>query len=1058
MSTAMARLMIVGLFLSIPMAGFPKETKLLRYPDIHGNSIVFCYGGDLYIASSDGTQVKRLTSHPGEVMLPKFSPDGRQVAFTADWEGNKDIYAMSIPGGKPKRLTFHPAAEYVVDWHPDGKRIIFRSNGSSFTYRFNRLHAVPVQGGLPTVLDLPEADLSSFNDAGDRIAFCRVNLDTVRWKRYRGGLVPNIWVYDFKTKQAELVVDDRSVNLHPMWIGDDIYFLSDRGEAKEQNLWVFRGKSKEVSQLTSYTEWGIKWPSKGEDKIIFEIGGRLAIYDLRDGKVHDVSIEMPPPENARTEQAVDVKKYISGAPAISPDGKKLIISARGDLFYLDPERKETRNLTGTSGANERYPIWSPGGQWFAYISDISGEDQIYIQKDDGTGEPLQLTQCSESRLDNLVWSPDGTKIGYSDQRASFYVIDIDTRVTTAIFFDEHLGTVPAVFASWSPDSKWLAYSKGNSNSFHSVYLYSLADGKTYRVTDDSTHSTCPRFDPEGKYLVWIAELQKINVVDSFCGDHYFNDPSIIIAATLQKGTPSPFSAGQGRGAAEKDGTRPAFRIDTDGLGERITAVPIGSSTYTNLVALKGKLIYNSDPAKGEASVKMYDMAENKESTLVKEDVWSWAPAAQAEKLAFRMAGRVGILDIKPDQDTRNGQFDLSGLKISIDHGKEWTQMFNQAWRIQRDFFYDQKMHGVDWVATKRRYEALLPDVASRQDLTCLIEDMFSELGQSHVEISGGISPGIPEANSGVLGIDLQWDKGNRRYRIAKIYRGQNWDPDRISPLTLPGMNVREGDYLLSIDGAVLTEGTNPDSFLENKAGTPLLLAVNSKPSAEGARTVTVTPAAFSSSEGDFLRYNDWVLRNIARVNRATSGEVGYIHIPDTSIPGVESFFRYYYSQARKKALIIDVRFNSGGYPPNWMVELLNRKLEQYRRMPYGKALSQEPDPGFFGLKVCIVNEWAKSGGEMFADTFRLWKSGLILGKKTSGNLASTGGFRLVDGTVIEYPATGPQNEKGESVIENEGVSPDVEVTNPPDDEIRGRDAQLEGAIEELLKKLNSKGN
>ena len=510
------------------------ETRMLRYPDIHKNQIVFCYGGDLYLSSVTGQNVKQLTSFPGEELLPKFSPDGERIAFTAEFEGNKDVYVMSAHGGKPKRLTYHPAAEYVVGWTPDGTKVLFRSNGSSSSYRFNRLHVVPVQGGLPTVLDLPEADLSSFNARGDQIAFCRVHLDTARWKRYRGGLMPNIWTYDFKTRKAELVIDDPSVSHHPLWIGDDIYFVSDRGETREENLWVYKGKSKEVRQLTFYREWGVQWPGTDGGQIIFENEGRLCIYNINSGTVHSLKIEIPPPAGIVAATEKNVKNFMSGSPALSPDGKKIVISARGELFSLDPEAKTIRNLTMTSGANERNPVWSPDGRSIAYVSDISGEDQIYIRKADGGPETRPLTQCVKSRLDGLAWSPDGKKMGYSDQRASFYVVDIETKATTKAFFDEHLGDATSVSASWSPDSQWLAYSKGNPNQFRSIFLYLLADGQNYRVTNDSVHSTNPQFDPQGNYLYWIAEAQKINVYNSFFADHIMINPSIIVAAPLRK--------------------------------------------------------------------------------------------------------------------------------------------------------------------------------------------------------------------------------------------------------------------------------------------------------------------------------------------------------------------------------------------------------------------------------------------------------------------------------------------------------------------------------------------
>ena len=452
---------------------------------------------------------------------------------------------------------------------------------------------------------------------------------------------------------------------------------------------------------------------------------------------------------------------------------------------------------------------------------------------------------------------------------------------------------------------------------------------------------------------------------------------------------------------------------------------------------------------------MFDMSGKKEVHLLK-DAWYCSPAAQADALVYRTGGGIGILDIQPGQKNEDQPMDLSGLTMTIALRKEWRQIFHEAWRIQRDFFFDEKLHGVDWQAMKRKYEVLLPHVVSRRDLNYLLEDLFAELGQSHLEINGGDLPDIPQTRNGILGIDLELDPNTQLYRISKIYRGQDGNPERSSPLMQPGMNIKAGDYLLAIDGAPLREGINPDSLLENKAGATVALTIHEKPAMAGARTVKVKAAEFSGHYGDILRYTDWVLNNMGKVNRATGGKVGYIHIPDTYYSGMESFFRYYYPQLDKQALIMDIRFNSGGYPPYWMIERMNRKLLYYSHLPHGKASIKEPDPGFFGAKLCIANEWAESGGEVLAAAFRLTNCGLLIGRRTSGNLASTGGFRLIDGGSVVYPAEGKQNDIGESVIENAGVFPDIDVSNRPDEVIRGGDPQLERGIQEIMSKLEVK--
>ncbi|MBA4317592.1 MAG: hypothetical protein C0412_04250 [Flavobacterium sp.] len=1044
----------VSVFILFNCKSFADETKLLRYPDAYKDKIVFCYSGDIYISSIDGKNAKQLTSFSGEEMLPKFSSDGEQIAFTAEFEGNKEIYVMSANGGMPKRLTFHPADEYVVDWHTDGTKILFRSNGSSNSYRYNRLHAVSAKGGLPVVLELPEADLSSYNDNGKKIAFCRTSTETLIWKGYRGGAAPKIWIYDFVNKKAEMVIDDNSINHHPMWIGENIYFLSDRGKNAEQNLWVYNSKKKNTRQLTFYKNWSVKWPSKSEDKIIFENEGRLCLYNIHDGKTNNINIDIVLPNNYLSVAVKNVQNKVS-SPTITPDGKKVILCARGDLFYLDPEKSITRNITQTSGVNERFPVFSPEGHYFAYISDVSGEEQVYIQPEDLTQKPIQVSNNVKSKLGKLNWSPDGKKIGYSDKRASYYVIDIETKETKKIFFDKYFASERFVSASWSPDSKWLVYTSGNPSWNYSIYLYSLENDKSYRVTDEYVHTNEPQFDPDGKYLYWIADC-KVNIEDSYWdNEHHMVNPSKIVIATLQKDLISPFAPVQPGDSKEQGKTTFPIKIDIEGLGSRISVVPVEDSNYSSLLALKGKLIYQSSPAGGESAIKMFDIAEKKETVLLK-DAYYCIPAANANKIVYLAAGMVGILDIKSDQKAGEGLINLSGLKMTINYKKEWAQIFNEAWRVQRDFFFDENLGGVNWEAVRKKYESLLPYVASRMDLNYLMADLLAELRHSHVEISGGDLPKIPQNKIGLLGIDLEWDINNKLYKISKILKGQNWDDEKYSPVTLPGMNIKEGNFLLAIDGVTLKKDFNPDSLLVDKAGEIVSLTINDKPTFADSRKVNVKAAAYSKDQGNLLRYNDWVLNNIEKVNKASGGKVGYIHIPDTYIPGIESFFRYFYPQTNKEGLILDIRFNSGGYSPYWMIERLNRVMFCYSHFPYGKAPMKEPDSGFFGVKVCIANEWVESGGENFSSIFKKLNSGLVIGKRTSGNLASARGFALLDGGIVTYPAEGKYNSKGESFVENIGVSPDIDITNRPDDMINGKDLQLERSIIEIMKQLKVK--
>jgi len=741
---------------------------------------------------------------------------------------------------------------------------------------------------------------------------------------------------------------------------------------------------------------------------------------------------------------------------ISPDGKRVILEARGDLFFIDPEKKLTRNLTDTPGTTEKSPRWSPNGKYYAYISDVSGEEQIYVcEIGQNSKSSRRLTDCDKTRFAYISWSPDSKTIGYSSHRSTYFITEVATTVSRKVFFNKYHGSDRYVSAAWSPDSRWLAFSKANNQSwFGSIYLYSLETGKTHRVTGDFTHDDSPRFDPRGRYLFWITG-HDVNVESSYWdSNHFMVNPSKIIAAALQKDTFAPFTQQEGKAGTNKKNASP-LQIDIDGLGERMTSLPVKNAVLTNLIATKDKLIYNSAPFREEAAIRMFDMAAKKESILMKNARYC-IPAANGDKIIYRAGNKIGLLEIKPNQKVGDGALDFSDLKATVDYKKSWKHIFDEAWRIQRDTFWDENINGVDWEAVKKRYDTLVPFITTRKELNHLIERMFAELGHSHVELYGGDESEISKEKNGSLGIDLGWDTAKRRYRIAKIYRGQNWNPHRISPLTLPGMNVKEGDYLLSIDGTILKKNVNPFSLLVNKAGKTVSLKIHSKPSPKDSRTLKVKPVLLEERELNFLRYNDWVLSNIEKVNRASGGKIGYIHIPDTYLAGIEAFFRYFHPQIHKQALIVDVRYNSGGYAPFWMIERLNRKIIFNWHLPHGKASERSPDPLCPGPKVCIANEWAESGGDMFVESFRQLNAGLIIGKRTAGSLASTSGYYLMDKGIVISPSKGPFNSRGKFFIENIGVSPDIEVTNHPDEMLNGSDAQLERGIQELLKQLKEK--
>lgn len=1019
------------------------EIRLMRYPDICRGQIVFCYGGNIYTATSEGREVKQLTDYPGEEEYPRFSPDGRYIAFTAEKEGNKDVYVIPSGGGDARRLTFHPADERVVDWSPDGSEIYFCSNGQSFNVRVSRLYAVPAVGGLPVVLDPGEVEQADVDETGTRIAFCRTSIATYPWKGYRGGSVPDIWIYNFSDKSAVRIIADSTINHCPLWIGNRIYFVSDKGETREQNLWMYDMVSKETRQITFYKEWGVRWPGKGDEDIIYENEGRLFLYNTRSEKIVSLKIELNPDNSVLKPVEKDVSSRIR-RPVLSPDGKKVLLSARGDLFCIDTENNSTQNMNLSPGVNERGAVWSPDGEEYTFISDISGEEQIYTRSADNSTKPVQISHHEPSRLGSLSWSPDGKKIGFADSKAGYYYIDLETKVCHKVFTNPYIEGRLFVSASWSPDSRWLTYECGNASWFYSVYLYSLENGQSYKISGDYVNANSPVFDPKGDYLYWIADCN-VSVADSYLDmDHHIVNPSNLVMAALRKEMTLPFTANYDQEGNTKYKNQSPLKIDVEGLGTRTTLLPVGPAMYGNLYALNNKLLYEETDAYGASAFRIFDFERGEEYPFL-QGAYYCVPSARLDKVIYLSNDVAGISGIGTGYAVGEGTLSLDGLHMSIDRKKEWAQIFYEAWRVQRDFFFDDKLHGVDWEAMKHKYEVLLPFVSSRSDLNHLIEDLFCELRQSHVEIKGGDLEETGSSDNGLLGIDLAFDPVVKRYKIIKIYRGQDYSLDVRGPLTLPGMNIQEGDYLLAINGVELRPGSNPDSLLINTAGSVISITVNQKPVFAGARDVKVKPYSFSEY-GDQVRYADWVAGNIEKVTRASGGKIGYIHIPDTYMQGMESFFRFFYPQIHKQALIVDVRFNSGGYPPYWMIERLNRKMIYSGKWPQGKASMSDPVPAFFGSKICLTNEWAESGGDLFAATFRTLNSGLIVGKRTAGNLASAYEIGLVDGGVVVYPGEGPQNLQGENIIENKGITPDVEVENLPGDWVKGIDRQLEQCI------------
>ena len=1069
----------------------PVSSKLLRQPDISKTQIVFVYGGDLWTVPRSGGMARRLTANPSVKRNPKFSPDGSQIAFTGNYDGNSDVYTIPEEGGEPKRLTYHPMPDLVEGWTPDGKSVLFRSNRTSFSYRFNKLFTVPTTGGLEKELPLPQAGLASFSPDGTALAYNRIEREGATWKRYRGGLQAYVSIYDMaNNKYSELPHTD-ATDFYPMWRGRKIYFASDRSGTV--NLFSYDLDSKALKQCTHYSDYDVKAPSLGPDAIVFEQGGVLNIFDLKTEKATPIAITVRSDSAATRPTLQRVESSIAGY-GISPSGTRAVFEARGELFSVPAKKGETRNLTKTSGVHEKNPAWSPDGKTIAYFSDKSGEYEIYTRPQDETGTETRLTFDGKVDRDNLGWTPDSKTLIYSDVAQRLWMISLADKKPVLI---DSSKTGPVSFGDVSPDSRWIVYTKTNPNGLSSLSLYSIPQRKSYVVSDGKFNDSSPVFDQNGKYLYFASDRTFAPAIVGPEINIGFQNTTGLFALILANDTASPLApesdeekpqedapgsappsplpapAKPGGGppnpapnkpapdpakpaapvvnpappveaAKPADAGKPATKIDLDGLYNRVIALPgVTPGNYAGLVGGSNKLLYIT-----QGSVHVLDMGSKTDATIIS-GVQGYACNPTVTKMLYQSGATFGIIDVAPGQSVGAGKLTLA-LETIIDPRQEWKQEFQEAWRYERDYFYDPNMKGLDWKAIGDRYAALVPSVAHRDDLTYLLGELLGELNTSHAYVSPPPTSGARTIGVGLLGCDFE--ASGAYYRIKKLYSGENWQEDRRAPLTEPGVKVKSGDYLLAVNGVPLRSDGNPYALFENTVGKTVSLLINDRPSEVGARIVPVRPVASESG----LRYLDWVEGNRKKVEAATGGLCGYFHVPDTSEPGITEFGRGFYAQTDKKALIVDERFNSGGFIPDFFVEKLSRKQLSQATPRYGQDFDN-PGSAVYGPKVMLANEWAGSGGDAFPFFFRKAGVGPIVGKRTWGGLVGINGTRtLLDGGGVTVPQFGlwsPQD--GKWIAENHGIDPDIEVSNTPDMARDGHDPQLERAIayiQEQLKK------
>ena len=1072
--------------LSLPVAadGLP-EGRLMRFPDIHNDKIVFSYGGDLWLVESAGGTARRITTNPGLELFPKFSPDGKWIAFTGQYDGNFNVYVIPSEGGQPKQLTFFPDIggvpermgpnNEVIAWFPDSKRILFLSRRNTFNSWFGRLFSVSVEGGLPEQLPLDKGGLTSFSPDGTKIAYNRIFRNFRTWKRYTGGMAQDIWTYDFNTRHAERITDYPGTDTFPMWYGDSIYFASDRGPEHRLNLYRYDFKDRKTAQLTSFKDFDIGWPSLGTGSIVFEEGGYLYLYDLKTEKPRKLTIYLPGDNDAVRKHWASTADLVSSFD-IAPDGKRVVFTARGDVYTSPAKEVKFHDITSSSGARERFAAWSPDGKWIAYVSDRTGEDELYIAAPDGSGQPTQITSGGTAFLFPPAWSPDSKKLLYADSGVRLFYVDISNKKPVQIDKGEYDDITDY---DWSPDSQWVAYAKTAENTNSVLYLYSLSNSHITPVTDSYTTSWNPVFDPEGKYLYFLSNRDYNEVLGVY--DAEFSNPKATrpYVVTLQSDLPSPFAPGEEEEAASKPAKKDdPFHIDLGSIADRTVAVPVPPGDYRGLGAAKGMIFYVTRPVEGlsgplpgeEPAIQAYDIAKKKGGTVVagatgyalsfdgKKLLYS-APAKPGETGGVESFGpqerTYGIVDATlPEHEAHksgDGALSLSTMRVEIDPHEEWAQIFDEAWRQERNYFFEPAMNGVDWQAMKQRYGALMPYAADRYDVNDIIGQMIGELSNSHTYVGGGDFPDLKPVNVGLLGVDFEADTAHGLYRFKKIYRGENWDQSLRSPLTEPGIGVKEGDYLLAVNGHELRVPQNPYELFETTAGENTTLRVNSQPTEDGARDVVVKPL-----EHEFgLRELDWIATNRQKVDQLSGGRIGYVYLPDMSARGLNAFVKQFFPQIRKQGLIIDVRYNGGGFVDQLIFERLRRVLvgmESARNWKSGTI----PDDVFHGFMACVTNHYAASDGDFFSYFFKQYKLGPLVGERTWGGVRGIRGYvPLVDGGYITRPEFSLYGLGDQWLVENHGVEPDVVVDNTPDEVVRGHDPQLEKAVELVLKQIEA---
>ena len=1051
---------------------------LAQKPALNRTHVVFVCAGDLWKVSRDGGAAQRLTSGPGVESNPVFSPDGSLIAFTGEYDGNVDVFVIPAEGGEPQRLTWHPAADVALAWTPDGKKILFTSGRTAYS-RFNELFTVGVKGGFPERLPLPMGYEGSFSPDGRHIAYVPLRRVFNAWKRYRGGTATPVWIADLSDSRIEKIPRKDSNDYEPMWVGDKVYFLSDR--AGPVTLFSYDVKTKEVSRVIPNDGLDLKSASAGPGAIVYEQFGSLNLYDLAGGKTKPLSVSIDGDLLEVRDKFVNVGDSLS-SPSLSPNGVRAAFEARGEIITVPEEKGDARNITNTPGAMERYPAWSPDGQKIAYFSDESGEYELHVRDQKGSGEVVRIAlEKSPTFYFSPRWSPDNKKIAYEDCHLNLWYVDLEKKTPVRVDKDRSLAGQGNLGPEWSPDSMWLAFIKRLPNYLGAVFLYSLETGQSAQVTDGMSDAGLPVFDPGGKYLYFTASTDSGASLQPDIHSIFRDVTSTVYLAVLDRAEPTPFSpqsdeekpddkskkaadeAGKKEEEKKPDKKEVVVKIDLEGILQRILAVPLPARRYVDLqTGDSGTLlaIATDPPLPGTpfsqgASVHRFDLKERRADVVVG-GIDFFEMARDGKKYLYSQKGswRIGTLKPMPPAGApapppapgpgSDKTMPTQDIQIRVKPLEEWRQMYREAWRIEREFFYDPNLHGLDLEWAQKKYAPYVEAVASRTDLNYLFAEMLGEITVGHLGVGGGDIPRAKRVATGLLGADYVVENG--RYRFSRIYSGENWNPDLQAPLTQPGVNVKAGDYLLAVDGREVMGTESLFKFFEAKAGKQVVLTVGPEPKMAGTREVTVVPVGSESA----LRNFGWIEDNRRYVERVTNGKVAYVYMPDTAFGGYTYFNRYFYAQVGRDALIVDERFNGGGMLATDIIERFGRKLMSLVATRDGVDEVQ-PQGAIFGPKVMLINEFAGSGGDAMPWYFQRAKVGPLVGKRTWGGLVGRAGApQLMDGGFVTAPSSGVWSPDGHWIAENVGVSPDVEVELDPALVRQGKDPQLDKAVEIVM--------